>query len=114
MPQGVVGQVKSGHDLSSEQFPFDGSTSHDHWRISIRVQSVLNPWQRSRFSTANTNRDVVSPTEELATAALMAAYRFNPDHPPAQTPPRSAGVHRASWDLNSGPALLYAPGHLSP
>jgi GxxExxY protein len=49
------GPRSSSNGLSSEQLPIDGSASRDHWRFSLRVQSVLIPWLRLQFATAITN-----------------------------------------------------------
>lgn len=56
----IVGAAFEVYSMSSEQFPTDGPTSHDHWGVSIRVQSVFNPWLELHFATAITNRHGVS------------------------------------------------------
>jgi hypothetical protein len=46
--------------MQVERLPIGGPTSHDHWRVSIRVQSVYNPWPRLEFLTGIAQTDATN------------------------------------------------------
>jgi hypothetical protein len=71
-------------------------------RVSIRVQSVFNPWLRLRFATANTNQNVVSRGLTLTAAVLRLFLECErpfrkADRPLQLVSNRSHKSRRAPW-----------------